>query len=53
MTSQEIKQLADEEIIVFHRLLPPFRAKRMDWRHYPLLRKRRDLPPPTVLSLPA
>jgi type IV secretion system protein VirD4 len=52
LTAQEIKQLSDEDIIGFHRLLPPFRAKRMDWRNYPLLRKRRTLPAPPVPSLP-
>jgi type IV secretion system protein VirD4 len=52
LTAWEIKQLRDEEIIAFHRLLPPFLAKRMDWRNYPLLRKRRMLPAPVVPSLP-
>jgi type IV secretory pathway TraG/TraD family ATPase VirD4 len=52
LTAWEIKQLKDEEIIAFHRLLPPFLATRMDWRHYPLLRKRRSLPAPAVPSLP-
>jgi type IV secretory pathway TraG/TraD family ATPase VirD4 len=52
LTAQEIKQMRDEDIIGFHRLLPPFLAKRMDWRNYPLLRKRRDLPPPAVPNLP-
>src|SRR3989440_1079694 len=33
MTAQEIMQLRDEEIICFHRRLPPFRINRMDWRH--------------------
>ncbi len=37
MTAWEIKQLKDEEIIGFHRLLPPFKAKRMDWRQSELL----------------
>jgi hypothetical protein len=53
LTAQEIKQLRDEDIIGFHRLLPPFRAKRMDWRNYPLLRKRCTLPAPPVPNLPA
>ncbi len=30
MTAWEIKQMEDEEIIGFHRKLPPFKAKRMD-----------------------
>jgi type IV secretory pathway TraG/TraD family ATPase VirD4 len=45
MTAQDIKQLKDEDIIGFHRLLPPFRAKRMDWRNFPPLYKNRQCPP--------
>jgi type IV secretory pathway TraG/TraD family ATPase VirD4 len=52
LTSQEIKQLKDEDIIGFHRQLPPFLAKRMDWRHFPVLRERQALPPPTLSPLP-
>jgi type IV secretion system protein VirD4 len=52
LTAWEIKQLRDEEIVAFHRLLPPFRAKRMDWRNYPLLREQRSLPAPAIPSLP-
>jgi len=52
MTSQEIKQLRDEEIIGFHRLLPPFKAKRMDWRYFPILTQRQRIPPPQLSSLP-
>ena len=29
MTAQAIKQMRDEDIIGFHRRMPPFRAKRM------------------------
>jgi hypothetical protein len=52
MTAQEIKQMADEDIIGFHRQLPPFRAKRMDWRHFPILQKRQAMPPPELSPLP-
>lgn len=37
LTSQDILQLTDEEIIGFHRHLPPFRLRRMDWRGDPIL----------------
>src|ERR687892_1636768 len=47
MTAQEIKQLRDDQIIGFHRRLPAFQAKRMDWRYFPQLAKRRNIPPPT------
>jgi hypothetical protein len=44
--------MRDEDIIGFHRRLPPFRAKRVDWRNHPLLVKRRNIPPPELTTLP-
>jgi type IV secretion system protein VirD4 len=52
MTAQAIKQMPDEQIIGFHRQLPPFLATRMDWRHFPLLRERQAIPPPALAPLP-
>ncbi len=52
MSAWEIKQLKDEDIIGFHRLLPPFKAKRMDWRQDELLTKRQRLPAPKLSPLP-
>jgi type IV secretion system protein VirD4 len=52
MTSQEIKQMSDEDIIGFHRNVPPFRAKRMDWRAFPLFVKRQQIRPPILQPLP-
>ena len=52
MTAQEIKQLADEQIIGFHRQLPPFLETRMDWRPLPILRERQAIPPPALSPLP-
>ena len=52
MTAQEIKQMPDEGIIGFHRQLPPFRATRMDWRHFPVLKERQAIPPPELSLLP-
>jgi type IV secretion system protein VirD4 len=52
LTAFEIHLLQDEDIVGFHRLLPPFRAKRMDWRRFPLLRKRQALPAPSLPVLP-
>lgn len=52
MTAQEIKQLRDEEIIGFHRRLPAFKAKRMDWRHFPILTQRQHIPAPRLSALP-
>jgi type IV secretion system protein VirD4 len=52
LTSQDIKQLADEAIIGFHRRLPPFQLKRVDWRGHPLLTKRQSIPAPQLSALP-
>jgi type IV secretory pathway TraG/TraD family ATPase VirD4 len=52
MTAQEIKQMRDEEVIGFHRRLPPFKARRLDWRSFPLLAQRKLLPPPQLSALP-
>jgi type IV secretion system protein VirD4 len=46
LTAWDIKQLKDEDILIFHRSLAPIRAKRMEWRRYPLLVQRQALPPP-------
>jgi type IV secretory pathway TraG/TraD family ATPase VirD4 len=53
LTAQEIKQMPDEQIIGFHRQLPPFLATRMDWRRFPILKERKAIPPPTLSSLAA
>jgi type IV secretion system protein VirD4 len=52
LTAQDIMQLRDEEVICFHRRLPPFTINRMDWRNYPTLRQRRSRPAPALSSLP-
>src|SRR3954453_13638441 len=52
LTAWEIRQLHDEQIIGFHRRLPPFRATRMDWREVELLTSRHGLPPPVLPVLP-
>jgi type IV secretion system protein VirD4 len=52
MTAQEIKQLHDEDIIGFHRRLPPFLPTRMDWRHFPVLMERQAISPPHLSVLP-
>ncbi len=52
LSAWEIQRLADEDIVGFHRDLPPFRATRMDWRRFPLLVQRTTLPPPQLASLP-
>ena len=52
LTAQEIMQLRDEDIICFHRRLPPFKLNRMDWRQHPQLTHRRAIPAPELFSLP-
>jgi type IV secretion system protein VirD4 len=52
MPSQDIKQMGDEDIICFHRHLPPLRLKRMDWRRFPILPQRQAMPPPPLSALP-
>src|SRR5712692_5635047 len=52
LAAQDIAQLSDEEIIGFHRHLPPLRLMRMDWRKHPLLRQRRNIPSPQLQTLP-
>jgi type IV secretory pathway TraG/TraD family ATPase VirD4 len=52
LTAQEIKQLGDEDVIGFHRRLPPFQTKRMDWRRFEELAKRRQMPAPQLHALP-
>lgn len=52
MTAQAIKQVNDEDIIGFHRGLPPFRARRMDWRRLALFRGlQNNLTPSRASSL--
>lgn len=46
-----ITQMKDTDIIGFHRNLPPFRAKRLDWRDFPELVRRRHITAPVVPDL--
>jgi type IV secretion system protein VirD4 len=52
MTANQIKQMQDSDILVFHHNLPPFRARRMNWLEHPVLRERQAKPPPTLSALP-
>jgi type IV secretory pathway TraG/TraD family ATPase VirD4 len=52
MTSNQIKQMADSDILVFHHNLPPFRARRMNWLEHPVLRDRQAKKPPKLSPLP-
>jgi type IV secretion system protein VirD4 len=52
LTAQEIRQMKDEDIIGFHRHLPPFTLKRVDWRHHTTLQQRRSIKAPQLPPLP-
>jgi len=52
LSSQEIAQFKDEEIIGFHRHLPPMRLSRLDWRKHPTLIQRQSIPAPQLQTLP-
>ena len=52
LSAWELKQLRDEDVLGFHRNLPPFRVQRMDWRRFPLLVQRQLIPPPALSPLP-
>ncbi len=52
MTAQQIRQMRDEDILIFHRNTPPIQAKRMDWRNFPLLQQRQRMAAPPLPTLP-
>jgi type IV secretory pathway TraG/TraD family ATPase VirD4 len=52
MTANQIKQMEDFDVIVFHHNLPPFRAHRMNWLEHPVLRARQAQTPPKLSALP-
>jgi type IV secretion system protein VirD4 len=52
LTARDMMELDPTEIIGFFSHHKPFRAKRMDWREFPILAKRRSIPPPRVNPLP-
>jgi type IV secretory pathway TraG/TraD family ATPase VirD4 len=56
LTAWEIKHLTKRtQLFGFYNSdeeLPPFRAKRIDWRHYPLLVQRQAIPLPQLSALP-
>ncbi len=51
-TAQEIMQMKDHDVLAFHRRLPPLKVRRVDWRCYPQLMKRREITPPKLTALP-
>src|SRR6266581_552549 len=51
LTAQQIMQFDDEQVIAFHRRLPPIQAQRIDWRGNDLLEARRRMSPPILACL--
>jgi type IV secretory pathway TraG/TraD family ATPase VirD4 len=52
LSTQEITQLKDTDVLVWHRDYKPMKLKRMDWRAFTLLRERRNISPPALQPLP-
>jgi hypothetical protein len=52
LSTQEITQLKDTDVLVWHRGYKPLKLKRMDWRAFPLLIERRNISPPPLHPLP-
>ena len=52
LSATHIKQMEDWEVIIRHHNLPPFWARRMNWREHPLLRQRQALRPQEPPPLP-
>jgi type IV secretory pathway TraG/TraD family ATPase VirD4 len=52
LTARDINELDQDEIIAFFSNRKPIRAKRMDWRGFPVLKKRRGISPPLLKPLP-
>jgi type IV secretion system protein VirD4 len=52
LTAWEVQRLRDTDVLIFHRLLPAIKARRMDWRDHPILKSRHGLTPPPLPLLP-
>ena len=52
LTAWDIQRMGDTDIIGFHRDIPPFRAKRMNYLNFPELVRRSRKAPPRVDLLP-
>ncbi len=52
MAAHEIRQMPTDRVLGFHRDLPPFKARRMDWRRFEGLVRGRNLAAPALQPLP-
>lgn len=51
LTTQEIMQLPDTDVLAWHRNYKPLKLKRMDWREFSLLKDRRSYEAPELREL--
>jgi hypothetical protein len=52
LTTRELMELDDRDTIFFYKNLKPGRGLRLEYWGFPLLEKRRAMPPPPVKELP-
>jgi type IV secretion system protein VirD4 len=52
LSTQEITQLKDTDVLVWHREYKPMKLKRMDWRAFGLLKKRHSYESLPLIPLP-
>jgi type IV secretion system protein VirD4 len=52
VSTTQIKEMEDWDVIIRHHNLPPFWARRMNWREHAILRQRQAMWPPQPQPLP-
>jgi len=52
LPAAEVRQMADRQVVAFHRGMAPMRLERCDWRTDKVLTSRHGARPPTVPALP-
>lgn len=52
LSAWDVRRMQDEEVVILHRQLPPFKARRIDWRDFPTLVKRTQIPSSLLKALP-
>jgi len=52
MTAQQIMQMREHQVLLFHRNLPPLRIHRVSWIGNSTFEKYRKIPPPTLSAIP-
>ena len=52
MSARELQEMHDKHAIIFHRNFKPIKALRLKWWQSNILKKRQDLTPPVLQTLP-